>query len=472
MSYSDMFEYEEHEGKKYLIYEKRETDILDTFTVQMLSNNKIEGAALFSCIRMDRSVHMKYNISGFKTLREVFSDMINRQKFLGILESLADALIRAEDYMLDLAVYVLDESFIYVAPDEMKVFLIVLPIKREGEKAETFLKQLMFDARYDQTEDCSYVASLMNFLGNEREFSLRSFKQQVLQFKKKNLNLQGDGSRILSDALQAEVKKAGNESHSAKHEVSPVKTHTADTREKQENLQILFSDHVDEEPGKKKKGFFSKKGKSENQEKEKKSFFRKREEKKDTGSFSGSSVKSPLSGVAIPGMDILGKFQADHGSDEGEDDKKDIRGQEIHIPVQQIQMSRQEVAWQDFGETVYADEEAEAPTIFEEEKQGLRQRFTLYRCSTQETFEIKGDVVRIGRSPSISEICIAGNRGVGRVHAVLYVQGGQVYIADNNSKNKTYVDGVQLKPGESPTMLLSGSKIKLGTEELEFRISR
>ena len=78
----------------------------------------------------------------------------------------------------------------------------------------------------------------------------------------------------------------------------------------------------------------------------------------------------------------------------------------------------------------------------------------------------------MGRSPSISEICISGNRGVGRVHAVLYVRNGQVYIADNNSKNKTFVDGEELKPGDSPKMLLSGSKIKLGTEELEFRISR
>ena len=84
---------------------------------------------------------------------------------------------------------------------------------------------------------------------------------------------------------------------------------------------------------------------------------------------------------------------------------------------------------------------------------------------------MKGDIIRIGRNPRISEICISGNRGIGRIHAILYMRDGQVFISDNDSKNKTYVDGEQIKADAEPKLLLSGSKIRLGDEEFEFRIS-
>ena len=252
-----------------------------------------------------------------------------------------------------------------------------------------------------------------------------------------------------------------------KQKKSAAIEHGSHTQEKQRNLDIVFSD-LEEEP-KKKKGFFSKKEKSE--KKEKKRFFGKKKEK-DSDSDGNDRIpeKPPLGGIAIPGMDLIGKLQAERKENEELNGQISGQRQPLPIPAQHVDMDRREVEQEDFGETVYMDEDSEAPTEFEEEK-APRQKFVLYRCSTQETFEIKGDVVRVGRRPSISEICISGNRGVGRVHAVLYVREGQVYIVDNNSKNKTFVDGEELKP-DQPVMLLSGSKIRLGTEELEFRISR
>lgn len=487
----DLFGYEEQEGKRYLIYEKRETDVLDTFTMEMLSNNKIEGLAPFSCIRMNRDVKMKYNITGLITLQELFSSPIRKQKFLGILESLAENMLRADEYMLDVSSYILDESFIYTDPEGRKTFMIVLPIRREGEKAEVFLRRLLFDVKYDQTEDCSYVASLINFLGNENSFSMKDFRDQIIRFKKnpaaeQNRNQPGKGPSDAQMPKKPEYLKKESAGEKAapysdwkipippnidfrdKQKKSAAIEHGSHTQEKQRNLDIVFSD-LEEEPEKKKKGFFSKKEKSE--KKEKKRFFGKKKEKDDdSGSKDSISEKSPLGGIAIPGMDLIGKLQAERKENEELNGQISAERNPIPIPVQHVDIERKEVTQEDFGETVYMDEDAEAPTEFEEEK-APRQKFVLYRCSTQETFEIKGDVVRVGRSPSISEICISGNRGVGRVHAVLYVRDGQVYILDNNSKNKTFVDGEELKP-DQPVMLLSGSKIRLGTEELEFRISR
>lgn len=489
MELLDLFRNEEQEGKRYLIYEKREEDVLDTFTMEMLSNNKIEGLVPFSCIRMDRDVKMKYNITGLITLQELFSSTIAKQKFLGILEGLAENMLRAEEYMLDVSSYILNESLIYTDPEGVKVFMIVLPIRREGEKAEAFLKSLLFDVKYDQTEDCSYVASLMNFLGSENSFSLKDFREQIVRFRKNSLTerrreqfrrevsdsqtenkpecLKKERSNQLNLYSDWKIPIPPNELPFDKHSNSAAIELGSHTQEKQRNLDIVFSD-LEEEPDKKKKSLFSKKEKNEKKEK-KRLFGKKKEKGNDSNSDDGVSVKTPLGGIAIPGMDLIGKLQAERKENEELNGRNSAQRQPISIPVQQVDMDRKEVDQEDFGETVYMDEDSEAPTEFEEEKTP-RQKFILYRCSTQETFEIKGDVVRVGRSPSISEICISGNRGVGRVHAVLYVRDGQVYILDNNSKNKTFVDGEELKP-DQPVMLLSGAKIRLGTEELEFRIS-
>ena len=125
---------------------------------------------------------------------------------------------------------------------------------------------------------------------------------------------------------------------------------------------------------------------------------------------------------------------------------------------------------QDFGPTAFMDDTSEETLFLDKAQNGPQPKMVLYRLSTQEVFEIQGDMVRIGRNPAISEICISGNRGIGRIHAILYVRKGQVGIADNDSKNKTYVNGEQLNPGDDLRILSPGDKIQLADEELEFRI--
>ena len=129
-----------------------------------------------------------------------------------------------------------------------------------------------------------------------------------------------------------------------------------------------------------------------------------------------------------------------------------------------------ETGGSDFGETVYLQEEDDDETAFLGQEKGGGSEFSLYRFSTKETFRITGDVSRIGRSPSIAEISITGNKCIGRIHAILYVRGQDVFIEDNHSKNHTYVDGIRLDPEDPPVLLNQGSKIRLGDEELEFII--
>ena len=177
------FAYEEQEGRKYLVYEKEAEAELDTLTLEMMSNNRIDGVVPFNHIRIDDRFYMKYDITNLKSLREFLKGVVNREKIMAVMESIVDAAMAAEDYMLSLSSYVLDADYMYIDPSVRKVSMIVLPVKREEMSIDVFLKKLLMSIQYDQTEDCSYVVALINLFGGFESLSLLSFRTQIEQFK-------------------------------------------------------------------------------------------------------------------------------------------------------------------------------------------------------------------------------------------------------------------------------------------------
>lgn len=519
------FAYEEQEGRKYLVYEKEAETELDTLTLEMMSNNRIDGVVPSNHIRIDDRFYMKYDITNLKSLREFLKGVVNREKIMAVMESIVDATMAAEDYMLSLSSYVLDADYMYIDPSVRKVSMIVLPVKREEMSIDVFLKKLLMSIQYDQTEDCSYVVALINLFGGFESLSLLSFKTQIEQFKVSGKQTPGSGTAGLrtTEANTEESNRSsmsGKELQSQSYQAppqsqpsqipsqsrsylsplplpqsqpfradgaaggSPIMISDEDRKKivhdlkREHDIDILFSGEG-EAPKKEKKGFFFKKDKSEKSEKpekekkaEKKSFWEKLGKKKSSEKV--PDMDAGLGGFAIPGMDLPGQVKTcgDECDKGNYSSNVAYREQEIAIPAQRIALEKRAVERQDFGKTEFirAEEDDDETFIIGAEQSAAGPEYILYRRSTQESFRICEEIMRIGRSPAVTEICISGNKGIGRVHAILYSRGGQLFIEDNNSKNKTYVDGVQLEPGQSPRRIENGSRIRLGDEELEIHI--
>lgn len=461
------FTYEEQGDRKYLVYEKRAEDSMDTLTLEMISNNRIQGVAPPIYIQKDDSIYIKYDITGLKSFREYLEGCVSRQKLLGIMESIADTAIEAEDYMLKLSSYILNADHIYLDPADMKVFMIVLPIVREEIPLETFLKKLLMDVRYDQTEDCSYVAALINFFSSSETFSVYGLKEKIIQFKQEKSYVKKETEKKIEKQKEFRTQKeqktsienAANENHIVPN--SPQKQHC---------LNVLFSNEDEDAPKKEKRGLFFRKEKQEKGENnEKKGFFARRAEKRQKNEEKSLGMDSVLGGLAIPGMDQPGMPQ-----DAGEEKAAgmpwgNVREQKVAVPAQSIGLDQIPVESDDFGETEWMGEEDDETAILGQ-GENFGPEFILYRVSTQEVFKISGEITRIGRSSTVAEICISGNKCVGRIHAFLHIRNGRVFLEDNHSKNKTYVDGIQLNPDKPACELKNGAKIRLGDEELEFRI--
>jgi len=54
------FTYESQGASTFLVYEKQPHDQIDTMSMGMLSNNKIDGVIPFTYVRMDDATYFKY----------------------------------------------------------------------------------------------------------------------------------------------------------------------------------------------------------------------------------------------------------------------------------------------------------------------------------------------------------------------------------------------------------------------------
>ena len=73
---------------------------------------------------------------------------------------------------------------------------------------------------------------------------------------------------------------------------------------------------------------------------------------------------------------------------------------------------------------------------------------------------------RIGRCLSYVDLCIV-NLAVSRSHCELSCNAGAWFLRDQNSTNRTYVNGIPLIPGKE-CRIRHGDKIKIANAEYRF----
>ncbi len=93
----------------------------------------------------------------------------------------------------------------------------------------------------------------------------------------------------------------------------------------------------------------------------------------------------------------------------------------------------------------------------------------LIRLSTFDRIEINKPIFKIGKEKSFVDCCISNNNAVSRMHADIITQGLNYYIRDNNSTNRTFVNGVVITP-DRDFQIFDGDHIMMANEAFEFHI--
>lgn len=181
--------YENQGTTTYLVYKIKENDQIDTMTLGMLTNNKIPGLVPTTFTQMDKDKYIKFNVSAKVSASQFLSGTVKRKQLLGMFRGITEAMVAAEDYMLDKNDICLNADYIFADVSTCDSLLICLPVKASdggsplAETAEKnegpveFFRNIMFTTRFDRTEDCGYVAGIMNYLNTTSVPDMRDMKQ-------------------------------------------------------------------------------------------------------------------------------------------------------------------------------------------------------------------------------------------------------------------------------------------------------
>ena len=93
----------------------------------------------------------------------------------------------------------------------------------------------------------------------------------------------------------------------------------------------------------------------------------------------------------------------------------------------------------------------------------------MIRKSNYDKIEINKPVFRIGKERSYVDCFVANNNAVSRLHADIITKNDRYFIKDNNSTNKTHVNGMPLQPMVE-VEIHEGDEIVLANEPFEFHI--
>lgn len=94
----------------------------------------------------------------------------------------------------------------------------------------------------------------------------------------------------------------------------------------------------------------------------------------------------------------------------------------------------------------------------------------LIRLNTFDRRDVDKPVFRIGKERSYVDYFVQNNSAVSRLHADIITRESRYYIKDNNSTNRTFVNGVAI-PTEQEVEIFDGDEIVLANEPFEFHIN-
>lgn len=206
------FKYENQGASSFLVYQLKEEDVLDNISLNMLTSNKAKGLASTNYMQMDTQRFIRYTITGKITANQFFARPVTKQSFMGIFKGITEAMVSAEEYMLDPACILLDLNQIYTDVSTGETECICLPVENEKEQKDQreFLKSVMFQAQFENPEEGSYVTRILNYLNSIPVFSSLDFLNLLTEMEREGKKDRTPIAPAAKESLQQGVAEFGN----------------------------------------------------------------------------------------------------------------------------------------------------------------------------------------------------------------------------------------------------------------------
>ena len=226
------FTYENQGNNTFLVAEIPADAKIDTLALGMITNNAISGMAPAIYTQLDDKRYVKYNVSAKVPLNQFFSGTINRKRLFGVFNSIISAMISADDYMIEPSTIALKLDYIYADVSTCEAIVVCVPVldyEQEISNVGVLFKNILFSSQFERTENCDYVAKLINYL-NGSDFSVMEFKQLLQSLENDNGAVQQQpmasgvqvSAQSVTSPVQPQVSQVASSVQSQVSQVAPA----------------------------------------------------------------------------------------------------------------------------------------------------------------------------------------------------------------------------------------------------------
>ncbi|MBQ8815271.1 MAG: FHA domain-containing protein [Lachnospiraceae bacterium] len=501
------FTFEGQGAYTYLVYQIGENDQIDRLGLGMLTSNKIPGLLPVVYTQMNGQGYVKYNISAKISAKNFFAGAVNRKRLLGVFSGIAEALMSADDYMLDPNSILLDLNYIYADVATCDASLVCVPVismEMAPVDISGFFKNIMFTAQFDQTENCDYVTRILNYLNSTPLFSLADFKELVDGLRREDVSQPAQPKVVkVQESVKPVVEERPVYVQEEPKVIQPVNVvkepvnipapepvsgggasfggfsgdipgfedEVGATREpvKSKGFSLFGSKKKPEKPVVEKKHLFGAKPAAKEKPAKEKPVKKKAVEEPMMGGFSIPGMEN----VSIPGAPVVEKAP-EQKVPERKAANIPVKKQPEVVnvqPVSSYQPQQQAVkmgSGANFGNTVNLSKAGSGKTtMLSKAKKETAIKPYLVRVSNNEQVYLTKALFHIGQEPSYADYCIMDNPAISHAHADVMIEQNMVYLVDTNSTNGSYVNGRELNPNAA-VQLNHGDKVTLADEEFVF----
>lgn len=503
------FTFENQGTNTYLVYAVSTTDVVDSMSLGMLTNNKILGLAATQFTQIDDRKYIKYNVSAKVSAKQFFTGAVNKKRLLGVFKGIVNALLAAEDYMIDDQTILLDLDYIFADVSTCETVLICLPVQgyRNQQDLGAFFKNIMVSTQFDQTENCDHVAKIFNYLNSTPLFSLVGFRELLDSIDKEVV-------QVIEQPKIQEVKQPQVETPSIpivkKTEIEPDVNHSLTTTNIPTKKIEPAAVQVSTPPVQKKISIFGllmhynkenaelykaqKAEKKANKDTAKKSVVT--QQKSNLVANQNFAVPNTNQNFAIPGTNQVFAIPDQPVAPKSENNSQHVQPKVNNIPavatpkpvvpvstpasalvstpVQQPTYIPREIPQgqpANFGETTVLGGVKTGETTVLNASNNPTQMIAphLIRKKNNEKISLNKPVFRIGKEKSYVDYFIGDNTAISRSHANIISRDGKYFVVDTNSTNHTFVNGTILQSNEE-TAIVHGDTIRFANEDFDFKL--
>ena len=179
------YKIERESGQTFLVIQGQKGQQISEREYYALSTGQVKGLVMAQLIEKGKSFKIKYNISGYISLREYLYNPLNKASFVLLLSNILENLKSLQKAYFTYQYILMDMNAAMVNPATHEVSFVYVPITffESGANLKDFLLGIIQCCTFAQGENTEYVREYIQILNRGINFSLFELEEYVKRLR-------------------------------------------------------------------------------------------------------------------------------------------------------------------------------------------------------------------------------------------------------------------------------------------------